>query len=89
MLSICQRREQVHALQLQGPVSDSPVYMQQWSKVEPLTYPGGTYKYSNVQNFPGAAGITAALITLFPGGLRELHWHNTTEWAIVLNGSCR
>ncbi|BDA50372.1 probable oxalate decarboxylase OxdD [Coccomyxa sp. Obi] len=63
--------------------------MQQWSKVEPLTYPGGTYKYSNVQNFPGAAGISAALITLFPGGLRELHWHNATEWAIVLHGTCR
>lgn len=64
-------------------------FLQQWSKVSAATYPGGTYKYSNIQNFPGSPGMSASLIALVPGGLRELHWHNATEWAIVLKGTCR
>ncbi|BDA49975.1 Oxalate decarboxylase OxdD [Coccomyxa sp. Obi] len=57
--------------------------------MEPIKFPGGTYKYSNIQNFPGSAKMSGTLITLYPGGLRELHWHTEIEWAIVLNGTCR
>ena len=49
----------------------------------------GTYKSSNLQNFPGSASVSGALITLHPGGLREQHWHSPNEWATVLNGTCR
>lgn len=57
--------------------------------MEPMNFPGGYYKYSNIQNFPGSAKMSGNLITLYPGGLRELHWHTEIEWAIVLNGTCR
>ena len=33
--------------------------------------------------------MSASLIQLVPGGLRSTHWHDTAEWAFVLNGTCR
>lgn len=66
-----------------------PSFTQYWSKVKPVPYPGGLYKCSNILTFPGSSQMSAALIELFPGGLRELHWHNEVEWAFVLNGTCR
>jgi oxalate decarboxylase len=67
----------------------TPSYTQQWSKVDATKFPGGTYKFSNVKNFPASSKMSATLITLYPGGLRELHWHEEVEWAFVLNGTCR
>ncbi|KAK9917475.1 hypothetical protein WJX75_004774 [Coccomyxa subellipsoidea] len=96
--STLQDRHQFQRDQVSDPTPGPPMlelgsktatFIQRWSKLAPITYPGGTYKYSNIENFPGSPGISAALISLLPGGLRELHWHNTTEWAIVLSGTCR
>ena len=81
----------------------------------PYKYPGGSYKTSNIQNFPGMSytltltllrarwvstltntspstgspDMAASLVQLLPGGLRSIHWHDTAEWAYVLNGTCR
>lgn len=35
---------------------------------------GGSVKIVDRSNFP-ATNIAAAIVTLKPGGLRELHWH--------------
>ena len=41
-------------------------------------------------NFPAAANIAMAHVTLKPGGLRELHWHpNADEWQYYIQGSGR
>jgi oxalate decarboxylase len=41
-------------------------------------------------NFPVAKNIAAALVTLKPGALRELHWHpNASEWQFWLAGKGR
>ncbi len=41
-------------------------------------------------NFPAAANIAMAHVTLKPGGLRELHWHpNADEWQYYINGKGR
>ncbi len=76
-------------MHLQGTGEQSALYAQKWSAMPSETFPGGTYKYSNIANFPGSPAISASLVTLVPGGLRELHWHNASEWAYVLNGTCR
>src|SRR5262252_7761562 len=39
---------------------------------------------------PGVQAIAGVLMSLVPGGLRELHWHaNAAEWAYVIKGQCR
>jgi oxalate decarboxylase len=53
------------------------------------TTPGGTVKIIDRKNFP-ATNIAAAVVTLKPGGLRELHWHpNDDEWQYYVKGNGR
>jgi oxalate decarboxylase len=50
---------------------------------------GGSVKIVDVHNFP-VTGIAAAIVTLKPGGLRELHWHpNEDEWQYFVKGTSR
>ena len=51
------------------------------SKMQPTKVSaGGSVKIVDRNNFP-ATNIAAAIVTLKPGGLRELHWHpNEDEW---------
>jgi oxalate decarboxylase len=48
---------------------------------------GGREWRVDSSRFPIATTITGVLLELEPGGLRELHWHPTSdEWQYVLNG---
>jgi oxalate decarboxylase len=50
---------------------------------------GGEVKIVDKKNFP-ATDIAAAIVTLKPGGLRELHWHpNADEWQYYVKGKGR
>ncbi len=50
---------------------------------------GGHVKVVDRSNFP-ATNIAAAIVTLKPGGLRELHWHpNADEWQYYVRGEAR
>jgi oxalate decarboxylase len=52
--------------------------------------PGGEVRIVDSRNFPVAKNIAAALVTLKPGALRELHWHpNASEWQFWLAGKGR
>jgi oxalate decarboxylase len=59
-------------------------------KMEPTKVTaGGSVKIVDVHNFP-ITGIAAAIVTLKPGGLRELHWHpNADEWQYYVKGTAR
>ena len=51
---------------------------------------GGQVKVIDTRNFPVSKTIAAALVTIKPGGLRELHWHpNADEWQYYLQGKAR
>jgi oxalate decarboxylase len=51
---------------------------------------GGTVHVADSSNFPISKTVAAALETIHPGGLREMHWHpNADEWAMVLKGRGR
>jgi oxalate decarboxylase len=51
---------------------------------------GGEVRIVDSRNFPVSKNIAAALITLRPGALRELHWHpNASEWQFWLAGQGR
>ncbi len=50
---------------------------------------GGEVKIIDSKNFP-VTPITAAIVRLKPGGLRELHWHpNADEWQYYMGGKGR
>ena len=42
------------------------------------------------KNFPISTTISAAIVTIKPGAMREMHWHpNTGEWQYWLQGKGR
>ena len=52
--------------------------------------PGGSAREASAREFPVSKSIAGVLMTLKPGGLRELHWHaNAAEWAYVIEGAVR
>ncbi|RDW61035.1 putative oxalate decarboxylase oxdD [Coleophoma cylindrospora] len=70
------------------PVDQSYTY--HFSQQEPYVVPGGSVKVIDSTTFPVAANFAAALVTIQPGAMRELHWHLTSdEWNYVLQGSAR
>ena len=62
----------------------------QASTMQPTkTQPGGDVKIIDSKIFP-VTPISAAIVTLKPGGLRELHWHpNADEWQYYKTGKAR
>ncbi|MBA8903055.1 cupin domain-containing protein [Phyllobacterium sp. P30BS-XVII] len=50
----------------------------------------GVAQVADSRNFPISKNIAAALETIHPGALREMHWHpNADEWALVIKGKAR
>lgn len=51
---------------------------------------GGSVKIVDPVNFPAAKDFSAAIVTVKPGGLREIHWHTTSdEWTFFIQGQGR
>ncbi len=51
---------------------------------------GGEVRIVDSTRFKASATIASALVTLEPGGLRELHWHpNADEWQYFVAGTGR
>ncbi|WP_258075814.1 cupin domain-containing protein [Rathayibacter sp. AY1F3] len=51
---------------------------------------GGRIQIADSTNFPASRTVSAALTTVEPGSMRELHWHpNADEWQYYLRGSAR
>jgi oxalate decarboxylase len=48
---------------------------------------GGETRVVDSTNFPVATNIAAAMVTIKPGGMREMHWHpNVSEWQYWIKG---
>ncbi|PXV53324.1 oxalate decarboxylase [Dyella jiangningensis] len=51
---------------------------------------GGTVRIADSSNFKVSTTVAAALVTVKPGGMRELHWHpNADEWQYYIAGEAR
>jgi oxalate decarboxylase len=51
---------------------------------------GGEVRIIDSRNFPVSQNIAAAMVTVKPGGLREMHWHpNVSEWQYWIKGQGR
>jgi oxalate decarboxylase len=71
-----------------GPAPNSFAFFA--SAMKPtMTTAGGSVKIVDRSNFP-ATNMAAAIVTVKPGGLRELHWHpNEDEWQYYVKGTGR
>jgi oxalate decarboxylase family bicupin protein len=73
-----------------GTVDPKVSYTYHFSEQEPYVVPGGQIKIVDTTTFPVAANFAAALVTVEPGAMREIHWHlNSDEWNFFLQGSAR
>src|SRR6201988_764471 len=50
---------------------------------------GGWARQVTVDDFAISKEISGVNMRLTAGGIRELHWHQAAEWAIMTYGSCR
>ena len=50
---------------------------------------GGWARDVTTKTLPIATDIAGAHLFLNPGGVREMHWHNSAEWAYILSGHCQ
>ena len=73
-----------------GSIPRDVSYTYHWSQQEPYTVPGGSIKILDPTTFPIASNFSAALVTIEPGAMREIHWHPTSdEWNFIVAGSAR
>ena len=48
------------------------------------------FRSPTARNFKISKTVAAALVTVEPGGMREMHWHpNADEWQYYLRGQAR
>jgi oxalate decarboxylase len=71
-----------------SPTGDVPrTFKHRMLAQTPLRFDGGTVRITDSTNFAAATTISAALVELEPGALRELHWHPTDdEWQYWISG---
>jgi oxalate decarboxylase len=50
---------------------------------------GGWARQVTVEDFAISKEISGVNMRLTAGGIRELHWHQASEWAIMTYGNCR
>lgn len=50
---------------------------------------GGWARDITMRQIPVATDIAGAHLFLNAGGSREMHWHNSAEWAYILSGYCQ
>jgi oxalate decarboxylase len=73
-----------------GAIPVSPTFSHKMLAQQPIKTKSGTVRITDTSVFPASKTISAALVEIEPGGLRELHWHpNNNEWQYYLEGQAR
>jgi oxalate decarboxylase len=75
------------------PATDSKSLVQNFkypfSFANKRTYEGGWSREVTVRELPVSKTMAGVNMRLTAGGFRELHWHTSGEWAIMLYGAAR
>ena len=51
----------------------------------PMQYSGGTAKIADSTVFGVSTQVAVAEVEVYPGGMRELHWHpSEDEWGLIM-----
>lgn len=66
-----------------------PQFWHSFSLVHRRIQDGGWARQVNRTDFPISKEIAGVNMKLNAGGVRELHWHEADEWALMLTGSAR
>ncbi|KAJ5900034.1 hypothetical protein N7495_004778 [Penicillium taxi] len=73
-----------------GVIPRTKSYSYHFSEQPAHEVAGGSVKIIDPQSFPIASNFSAAVVTVHPGGMREVHWHPTSdEWTFFIQGSAR
>ncbi len=73
-----------------GQEAQSPYTFKMGSMAPTKRMPGGEARVVDSRNFPVSTNIAAAMVTVKPGAMRELHWHpNASEWQYYMAGQGR
>jgi len=73
-----------------GYLPKAQAYSYHWSEQTPMTVAGGSVKVLDPVTFPIAKNFAAALVTIKPGAMREIHWHpSSDEWSFIISGKGR
>jgi oxalate decarboxylase len=71
-----------------NPVSQS--FSHRMMAQKPIKTKSGTVRITDSSVFPASKTISAALVEVEPGGMREMHWHpNADEWQYYIEGRAR
>jgi oxalate decarboxylase len=68
---------------------EAPEFWNSFSVAHRRVQPGGWTRQVTVEDFPISKDIAGVNMRLTAGGIRELHWHEAAEWAIMLSGTAR
>ncbi|KAL4959785.1 putative oxalate decarboxylase [Aspergillus stella-maris] len=73
-----------------GPIPKQGTYSYHFSEQPAHIVPGGSVKIVDPLTFPAANNFAAAIVTVHPGAMREIHWHPTSdEWSFFIRGQGR
>jgi oxalate decarboxylase len=68
---------------------DPVTFMASLDKAPIKATSGGWAREITTSSLPIATGIAGAHLFINAGGCREMHWHNSAEWAYIINGHCQ
>src|SRR3982075_3808719 len=66
-----------------------PTFKYPFSFANKRTYEGGWSREVTVRELPVSKTMAGVNMRLTAGGVRELHWHTSAEWALMLYGTAR
>lgn len=66
-----------------------PTFKYPFSLAHKRVQPGGWTRQVTVADLHVSKQIAGVQMRLVAGGIRELHWHNAAEWALMLYGNAR
>ena len=80
----------VAAVSKNGGVPPHPFVFPLGSSAPSKETKGGAIRVADSTNFNVATNVAAALVTVKPGAIREMHWHpNADEWQYYIKGKGR
>jgi oxalate decarboxylase len=78
------------AVQKDAPVATHPFVFPLGSSRPFKSSETGSIQIADSTNFKVSTAVAAALVTVRPGGVREMHWHpNADEWQYYIKGKAR
>jgi oxalate decarboxylase len=70
-------------------VGSLPEFWASFNNSPRRTQAGGWARQVTQEDFPISTTISGVNMRLDAGGIREMHWHQASEWGFMTNGQCR